>query len=312
MSKHADRIYAAIETTDTSALVNSWRRSILVHKLDPDSKVPPERDSTALGEALEREAFLVSVARPCVDQLHAFLVDPEAMVFVGNREGIVLAQRTDRKRDAWSRQASQAAGSRYTEDSLGTCALGTCVREQRSILLQPGDHFVSACASVMSVSVPIFGPDASLVGSLGCVFVDREGRRSRLKLVEAVTVAYARRIGIELFAKAFSKARLMLASRDGRRYNALLAVDRDDRVVGATHAARKLLHISDERFEAGLSTLDLLGRPEDLAHAEANVIARALVRHGHNRSAVAKALGISRSTLYRKLAAGPPPSPHRV
>lgn len=306
MSRHADTVLSAMASADPSALISAWRRSVGLHGLDPDDPARPARDAVRLREEQQRSALLIAVATPYLDRLHATLDDPEAMIWLGNDSAMVVCQRTGRRYDAWRRKAPLALGSYYGESIIGTCALGTCLAEQRSIILGPGQHFLASLHAVTGIAAPIYGPDGAILGSIGCVYTDPEQRGFPARLVLQATIAVARRIGLELFAAAFPRSRLVMASSDGRKFNAVLAVDSDDRVVGATHAARELLDITDERLAVGLGSRDLFESSIDLAQAKSRLIAQTMLRHANNRSAVAKALGISRSTLYRKLGDRPP------
>jgi transcriptional regulator of acetoin/glycerol metabolism len=87
---------------------------------------------------------------------------------------------------------------------------------------------------------------------------------------------------------------------------ALLALDADDLVIGATRAARLALGIIDVTQLGQLPAADLLSpraqtHQADLAEAERGAIRRALARAEGNVSAAARALGLSRATLYRRM-----------
>jgi transcriptional regulator of acetoin/glycerol metabolism len=85
----------------------------------------------------------------------------------------------------------------------------------------------------------------------------------------------------------------------------LLAIDADDLVIGATRAARLALGLVVDRAFRPVPAADLLGVPEDaieqLGDVQRGVLQRALLRADGNVSAAAKALGVSRATLHRKL-----------
>jgi len=104
---------------------------------------------------------------------------------------------------------------------------------------------------------------------------------------------------------AFSDARILLAPVAERSAGALIAVDADDLVIGATRSARLALGITSEVLAKGLLAADVLGDAakarEDFDDAERSVLQRAMARTGGNVSAAAQNLGISRATLHRKL-----------
>ena len=113
----------------------------------------------------------------------------------------------------------------------------------------------------------------------------------------------ALRIEGNLFRRAFPMARIVMV---GSGYGALLAVDRDDIVLGATRGARQVLGLDDSRLAGGIPAADLLNESEptgsaDLLEAERSALRRAINRNNGNMSRTAEALGISRATLHRKV-----------
>ena len=82
-------------------------------------------------------------------------------------------------------------------------------------------------------------------------------------------------------------------------------MDKDDLAIGATRAARRALGLEREGAIRPRPAADLLGREDDLTgfdRAERAAVARALARAGGNVSAAARALGVGRATLYRRMA----------
>jgi transcriptional regulator of acetoin/glycerol metabolism len=114
----------------------------------------------------------------------------------------------------------------------------------------------------------------------------------------------ARRIEAEIFRAAFGTSRIvLLPTTDGT--GGLLAIDPDDLVIGATRSARLALGLAADRAFRPTPAADLLGGSNDatehLGDVQRGVLQRALLRAEGNVSAAAKALGVSRATLHRKL-----------
>ena len=308
-SGHAEKIIATVETyAGTSALVASWRRCLRVHRLDPDLFDPPRPDHDAWREACEREEGLLEVSKPVLDQLLDMLNKADCAVFLTDRRGMVLDLRTNRACDVWQRKPDEWLGTTYSEDRLGTTGIGMCIADQRAVIVRGDQHFLARYTDRVGIAAPLFGPDGGLVGSIS-FNQEAVAHEARLDAFMSMTVAnFARRIEAELFARAYPRTRLVLASSQGRAPEALLAVDHDDRVVGATRAARRLLSLDDDALAAAPNVDELVNaatarRGDVLAEAERRAILRALSRVGGNLSAAARLVGISRSTLYRKLAA---------
>ena len=125
-------------------------------------------------------------------------------------------------------------------------------------------------------------------------------------LIAASVGQVARQIESDLFRAAFSKARIVLAAPDAQGAAALLAVDGDDLVIGATRAARRLLSLERDGAIRPRPVRDVIGAQEDgagngLDRAERAALLRALTRAGGNVSKAAETLGIGRATLYRRM-----------
>jgi transcriptional regulator of acetoin/glycerol metabolism len=83
-----------------------------------------------------------------------------------------------------------------------------------------------------------------------------------------------------------------------------LAVDGDDIVVGATRAARKAFGLGQAAAIRPVPASDIFGRedgPRGFEKAERAAVIRALARADGNVSGAARALGIGRATLYRRM-----------
>ena len=109
-----------------------------------------------------------------------------------------------------------------------------------------------------------------------------------------------------VFSSGLSCTRASWSSRFPTKWaRALIAVDPDDLVIGATRAARQALGISQACLQKSLPAAEVMSTSrkvtENLATAERGVLQRALARADGNVTAAAEALGMSRATFYRKL-----------
>ena len=109
---------------------------------------------------------------------------------------------------------------------------------------------------------------------------------------------------MEHFRASFPKSRIIVASAERAEEGVLLAVDDDDLIIGATRAARRAFGLGSDPVIKPRPASDVLGRAEGLSgfeKAERAAVNRALARAGGNVSAAARALGIGRATLYRRM-----------
>lgn len=299
---HADAVTRTVESRDTSLVATSWRRSLVNHALDPtESRRRDRLADTALSERREASDRMRRVANPLMDSLFQLVCASGCGVFLSDPDGVVLDHRL-KDGDARAFQGWNLwAGADWSEDAEGTNGIGTCLAEARRIMIHRDEHFAARNTGMSCMDAPIFGADGAIVGALdvSSARIDHCGASNRLVL-DAVSQT-ARQIGAELFRQAFPGCRIVVADRDG---SALLAVDSDDIAIGANRAARRQFGLKPGGAIPPVPAVDLL--EDQLEHrgldrGEHAAIKRALLRHDGNTSAAARALGIGRATLYRRM-----------
>jgi len=307
---HADRIYDALQSNKAarSALVASWQRSSHLHHLEPADRRPPRRLTDAeFRLARQRLEPLVAAAQASLDRLYLAVGGVGCCVLLADKDGVPVERRGAPADDQVFREWGLWTGTVWSEDSEGTNGIGTCLVEQRPLTIDRGQHFFSRNTLLSCTNAPVYDHEGELVAALDVSSCRADLTEGFSNLISMAVVDAARRIEAENFRLHFPHARILLAPTDERVAGALIAVDRDDLVVGATRAARHALGLTEESFSKPLLAADLVRDvtgpgPEALAEAERTVLQRALIRADGNVSAAAHALGISRATLHRKLA----------
>ncbi|TSE10911.1 sigma-54-dependent Fis family transcriptional regulator [Mesorhizobium intechi] len=303
---HADRIQAAIasDAAAKSALVASWRRSSNLHRLDPaDCRSPRYLTETELGQARQRIEPLVRAAQSSLDRLYLAVGGVGCCVLLADRDGVPVERRGASVDDETFHSWGLWTGSVWNEQSEGTNGIGTCLVEQRALTIHRDQHFHTRNTGLSCTTAPIYDHQGDLVAALDVSSCRADLTEAFANLISLAVIDAARRIEAENFKMAFPTARILLASVADKGSGALIAVDGDDLVVGATRSARLALGITQQCLDKPMPAADLLGWtvPEVLAEAERGVLQRALARADGNVSAAAQALGISRATLHRKL-----------
>lgn len=304
---HADLVARQSQSKSaTSALAASWRRSMLKHGLDPADRRRPERLSlhelAARRQAMER---FLDVAAPQLDQLYNIVCLSGCNVLLTDCDGMVMDQRVSDADAAQFRDWGLWQGADWSERSQGTNGIGTCLAEGRQVTIHRDEHFHTRNIGMSCMDAPIWGPDGRLMAALDVSSARADQTERYNRLISAQVAQTAKAIEAVFFRASFPDARILVASDDGGEVAALLAVDKDDLAIGATRAARRVLGLEREGTIRPRPAADLLGRPDDLRgfdKAERAAVTRALARAEGNVSAAARALGIGRATMYRRMA----------
>lgn len=304
---HAARVEAAIASGQAarSALVASWRRSSRLHHLDPGGHTAPMRLTEAeLHQARERIAPLLAAAQGAMDRLYQAVGAAGCCVLLADRGGVPVDRRGTVADDATFQSWGLWTGALWSEEHEGTNGIGTCLVEQRPLTIDRDQHFFARNMLLSCTAVPIYDHEAALAGVLDVSSCRADRTDAFAGLIALAAGEAAKRIEADLFRKAFAHARIVLTQAADGSCGGLVAVDADDLVIGATRSARVALGIAPGRPLQPVPAADLLGGDtarDHLAGGQRAVLQRALLRAGGNVSAAAKALGVSRATLHRKL-----------
>lgn len=305
---HVDRVTAAATSPAAAAqsrLAASWRRSMLHHRLDPsENRAPVRHDRAEVARRIAAQGPLLTLAAPRLDRLYALVGLSGCAVFLTDPEGVILDHRAPEADapvfDGWG----LAPGADWSEAAEGTNGIGTCLTEGRRLVIHRDEHFLARNTAMSCIDAPIWGPDGTLAGALDVSSARVDQTEGFNGLLGAQVTRTARAIEEALFRAAFPRARILSAEEDDAAEAAvLLAVDADDLVIGATRAARRAFGLGPDRFDPRPAA-DLLGRdegPQGFEAAERAALVRALARAGGNVSAAARALGVGRATLYRRM-----------
>jgi transcriptional regulator of acetoin/glycerol metabolism len=305
---HAAVVEAAIVSGHAakSAVVASWCRSLRLHRLDPAGTRPPVRLNEAeLAVACARAEPLLHAARPIMDRLYQAVGAAGCCVLLAGNDGIPLHRRGAAGDDAIFESWGLWTGAVWSEEHEGTNGIGTCLVEKRPLTIDRDQHFFTRNTLLSCTAAPIYDQDAKLAGVLDVSSCRADRTEGFADLISLAVSEAVRRIEADIFRAAFPKARIVLTPPLDGHGGGLVAIDADDLVVGATRSARLALGLAPDRAFRAMPAADLLGGPgaarEQFDDVERGILQRALLRADGNVSAAAKALGISRATLHRKL-----------
>lgn len=276
-----------------------------LHGLDPAQDAAKERmdDAELRARRQSAEHFLL-IAGPRLDHLFQLVGQSGCAVLLCDASGIVLDQRcSEADRDAFSRWGL-SEGADWSEAAEGTNGIGTCLAENRSLIIHRDEHFLARNIAMSCIDAPIHGPDGKLAGALDVSSARSDQTEAFNRLIAAMVVQTARQIEADSFTAAYPKMRIVQADADSTEAANLLAVDADDIVVGATRGARKVYGMAATGPITPVPATDLFGRDDGLRgfeKAERAAVIRALTRAGGNVSEAARSLGVGRATLYRRM-----------
>ena len=221
---------------------------------------------------------------------------------LSDNEGVILEARSNAGDRAIFDEVGLTPGGVWSESLEGTNGIGTCLVEGRPVTIHRDEHFASRNIGISCMDAPVRDAAGQLVGALDISNCREDHTAAMGALVQKIVQDAARRIESGVFRRHFEGHRIIDANLPGGDA-ALLAVDRDDLVVGATHAARHRFSLTDACLTGCRTAQEILGGEEAVSFrdSERAVLRRALAQADGNATRAAKALGIGRATLYRRM-----------
>ena len=305
---HVERVLSTVASASAAArsrLAASWQRSYHKHGLDPARGRPaPAPDHDRLRERRDEMGALLAIAGGRLDDLHAMVGHCGCGILLTDAEGLVIDSRSSAADSGIFGSWGLAPGHDWSEAAQGTNGIGTCLAERRAVTIHRDQHYLSLNTAMSCIDAPVFGPEGGLVAALDVSSARADQTEGFNRLIEAMVTRVARQIESDLFRAAFPRHRIVLGRGDEPAGAALLAVDADGLVAGATREARRQHGLAVEGALRPIPLVDLMGQdsgPAGLDQAERAEVICALARAGGNVSEAARALGLGRATMYRRM-----------
>lgn len=305
-TNHLSKIETALSGSGAarSPVIASWNRSARLYKLDPATGRKPQRLTDAeLAEARARAGRMISLANPVLDELFRAVGGIGCCVLLADNDGIPVERRGAMADNRTFEDWGLWTGTVWSETQQGTNGIGTCITDGRPVAIHRDQHFMARNTGLSCMASPIHEASGRIAGVLDVSSARDDLTDGFARLISHSVADAARRIEVELFRAAHPQARMVLLPQWLNGSGAVVAVDRDDIVTGLSHGARLALGLAPNGPFSPKPLADLLGQhaPDGFEDAERAVLVRALARADGNVSAAARALGVSRATLHRKL-----------
>jgi DNA-binding CsgD family transcriptional regulator/signal transduction histidine kinase len=232
----------------------SWQRSAERYHIAQGSRQAPWIQT----------AQELSVSRAPVDELIGIAADENDRLFTAvgkvgyallftTADGVVVDVRGDPARIRQFKHWGIWQGGVWAESVEGTNGIGTCIAEKAPVTVHCSHHFRARHAPLSCCGAPVFDPNQNLVAVVDVSSYEPELSERSRALAFALTVEAARSIEERLFRHVHRRAWILSAIAPRRPQPVLLAVENDERVVGADRHARAALDIDDRQLSAGLS-----------------------------------------------------------
>jgi transcriptional regulator of acetoin/glycerol metabolism len=330
---------------DNAWIARSWRRCLEDGQRPHDSVGFDLLPAEQLRRVKEANHQLVAAARPVLEQLGRAIASTRYFAILTNQDGVVVDAHGPIDRGDRRAQLITRVGVDLSERSVGTTAIGAALAELHPVWLHRGEHFFEDTACYSCAGAPLFDPDGRCAGMLDLTGIDAVERPELRHLVAQAARGIENALALarphQLVLRLNWPGQPLGGESDG-----VVCLDADGWVTGSNRAARELVpalatppvHCSelfaqpweplfDRAANAEPAACELalwsglrlaaLARPAGhhaaptalpLRDVEIALIRKAVSDARGNVMEAARALGISRATVYRKLSQKSPPA----
>src|SRR5262245_33488695 len=248
------------------AVSSSWQRSAKKYGLDPiDSKAPRILTPAELKNFCEPLDKLIFSAQEEIDQLYEVVREAGYTVLFCDSSGVAVAHRGERTRAREFQYWGTWLGGVWSEEAEGTNGIGTCIVDERPVTVHRSQHFRSRHIDLSCSGAPVFGVDGRLIAVLDVSAIDPELSERAHALTGALTIRSALAIEERFFREEFRRQWIIaVAPPEGGTVGMLLAIDADQRIVGANRVARRSLLLDERSLRAGTSLWTIFERDLNL------------------------------------------------
>ena len=242
---------AALPQPEPSAdLRASWERS-RAHGLAPDQPLPHAPVARGeLGDRLEANARLLTFSRPVIENLYRQIGSPSSTVLLADSQGLILSAVGDPDFMDRAARVALSPGARWTEDTMGTNAIGTALHAGTEVTVRGQEHFLARNRFLTCVAMPILAPAGGVLGILD-VSSDARADISHADALLRTTAELIEHQLIESLDDGFLTLRFHRhAELLGSPLEALTVFDEGGRLVASNRPARALLGLNDEQPSA--------------------------------------------------------------
>ena len=250
----------AAQASISTAIGASWRRCMIDYSLDPGLKQEPfVLDGHTLKEYRGRHEHLIQVASAEIDWLYDHIAMSGCALMLTDAGGIVLYEKADPTILETFRMAGLQLGADWSELRQGTNGMGTCIAENRPIIVHRDEHFRACHIALSCTAAPIHDPDGSLVAVLDASTLNAQGTRESQTHVMALVHLSAKLIEKCLFLRHFQRSSVLRFHARPEfvnlQHDGALALASDATVIAADEMALRLLGVGQRR--------ELIGRRID-------------------------------------------------
>ena len=256
-ARHATLVASAVHgpapVSEIDHLVrHSWARCIQNYSLDPQRpKKATVVDRAELQARREQHGTLLSIARIELLGLRQRLQHTDFGIMLTDQDGVILHYVGEPGFATTARRSGLREGAVWSERELGTNGMGTCIVEQRSVVIHQHEHFLAQNTELTCSAAPIFDQHGRVAAALDISGSFNKAQTHTLALVEIAAQNIENRTLLESCKRHYLLRFHRHPEFISTPGEGIVAFDDSGVIVGANRCALELLGVPNHSAVCG-------------------------------------------------------------
>lgn len=213
----------------------SWQRC-KQYKLDYKNGRGRRASSKKLKEIMSKNKELLKVARPIMENLQKFVYGSGFIIILTDDEGYIIESIGDEKIKEEAERMNFSIGALWTEEEVGTNAIGLCIKENKPIQVIGAEHYCETHHPWTCSAAPIHDDKGNLIGVLDMSGSCHKAHKHTLGIV--VAAAYSIENELSLL-----KSHELIATTVNSISEGMIMVDKNYKINMVNHVAERILGV---------------------------------------------------------------------
>jgi transcriptional regulator of acetoin/glycerol metabolism len=221
----------------------SWLRS-KENKIDPNRK-QGKVDIKRWKKGVEKNKELIQTSLPLMEDLYQLVKGSGFSVILCDQNGLLLKMIGDKETLKQAKSISFVEGADWSEEEIGTNAIGTCIKEEIPLQVFSYEHYSKICQEWTCSASPIFESDGNLIGVLNMSGPFEKVHPHTLGMVVSAAKAIEGLMNLQEKAKRNDLMKSYLEATMNALPSGIILVNQQGRIIQANKTLQDMLHLNE-------------------------------------------------------------------
>ncbi len=232
------------ETTFSDMIHQSLLRS-KENQVNPDWKKGKVYKELWQQSVIHNEG-LINTTLPLMRDIYRLVEGTGFMVVICDNKGLLLKTIGDEDTLKKAQKISFIEGADWSEEAVGTNAIGTCIKEESPLQVFHHEHYMKVCQEWTCSASPIFGTDGKLMGVLNMAGPYEKVHRHTLGMVVSTAKAVESLMNLQEKVRRNELMKSYLEATMNALTSGIILVNQQGEINQANKTLQNMLQLKEE------------------------------------------------------------------